>query len=92
MSGVALEDLFGGAVTVGERGQVVIPAEIRERMAIKAGDKLLVFGHPHGLGVLFLRLEKAIEAQQAVSALMSRVLEISPSEPAEATAGEGEDR
>lgn len=79
MSGAKLEDLFGGAVTVGERGQVVIPAEIRERMAIRAGDKLLVFAHPHGMGVLFLRLEKAIEAQQAVSALMSRVMDVSPS-------------
>lgn len=35
-----------GSVTVGERGQVVIPAEARELMTINAGDKLLVFKAP----------------------------------------------
>jgi AbrB family looped-hinge helix DNA binding protein len=32
-----------GAVTVGERGQVVIPVELRQAFGIKAGDKLIVF-------------------------------------------------
>lgn len=32
-----------GSVTVGERGQVVIPAEAREELEIEAGEKLLVF-------------------------------------------------
>lgn len=35
---------FYGAVTVSERGQIVIPAEARRDFGIKAGDKLLVFG------------------------------------------------
>ncbi len=30
-------------VTVGERGQVVIPAAIRERTGLTAGDKLMIF-------------------------------------------------
>ncbi len=30
-------------VTVGERGQVVIPAAIREQVGLSAGDKLMVF-------------------------------------------------
>lgn len=30
-------------VTLGERGQIVIPALIRERMGLHAGDKLMVF-------------------------------------------------
>jgi AbrB family looped-hinge helix DNA binding protein len=35
-------------VTVGERGQVVIPAAIREQANISAGDKLMVFTkHKH---------------------------------------------
>lgn len=37
---------FFGSVTVGERGQVVIPAEVRERFKIKSGDKLVVLGRP----------------------------------------------
>lgn len=32
-----------GTVTVGERGQVVIPAETRKYFKIKSGDKLIVF-------------------------------------------------
>ncbi len=37
-----------GAVTVGERGQVVVPAEIRKLYHIKTGDKLFVFAKPGG--------------------------------------------
>lgn len=43
-----LEELFLGSVTVGERGQVVIPAQAREQMALVPGDKLLAFLHPKG--------------------------------------------
>jgi len=32
-----------GTVTVGEKGQVVIPARLREALNIKTGDKLIVF-------------------------------------------------
>jgi len=32
-----------GAVTVGERGQVVIPAKLRSELKIKAGEQLMVF-------------------------------------------------
>ncbi len=31
-----------GTVTVGERGQVVIPADLRKSFKVKAGDKLIV--------------------------------------------------
>lgn len=30
-------------VTLGERGQVVIPAAMREQLGLSAGDKLMVF-------------------------------------------------
>ena len=33
---------LAGTATVGPKGQVVIPAEVREKMAIKPGDKLIV--------------------------------------------------
>ena len=35
-----------GAVTVGERGQLVIPAELRRALKIKSGDQLMVFAKP----------------------------------------------
>jgi len=37
---------FFGSVTVGERGQVVIPAEVRKSFKIKSGDKLIVLAKP----------------------------------------------
>ncbi len=44
-----IQELFYGSVTVGERGQIVIPAEARAELDIKAGDKLLVGKDPmHG--------------------------------------------
>ena len=32
-----------GAVTIGERGQLVIPAGLRKALSIKSGDQLMVF-------------------------------------------------
>jgi AbrB family looped-hinge helix DNA binding protein len=43
------EGAFYGSVTVGDRGQVVIPAALRREYGISAGDRLLVFrGGPAG--------------------------------------------
>lgn len=50
----SLEDLFIGAATVGDRGQVVIPAEARKRFGINPGDKVLVMGRPDGRGGVVL--------------------------------------
>ncbi len=41
-----ISDLFFGSVTVGERGQIVIPAEARAALEIKPGDKLIVMRDP----------------------------------------------
>ncbi|MDR1118142.1 MAG: AbrB/MazE/SpoVT family DNA-binding domain-containing protein [Bifidobacteriaceae bacterium] len=34
-----------GTATVGERGQIAIPAEARKALSIKSGDKVVVFGN-----------------------------------------------
>jgi AbrB family looped-hinge helix DNA binding protein len=36
---------FYGSTTVGERGQIVLPAKLRDDFNIKKGDKLLVIGN-----------------------------------------------
>jgi AbrB family looped-hinge helix DNA binding protein len=41
-----------GAVTVGERGQVVIPAQIRKSFRVKTGDKLIVFAKQDMIGLI----------------------------------------
>lgn len=40
-----------GAVTVGERGQVVIPSQIRKLYNISPGDKLIVFAKSGMIGL-----------------------------------------
>ena len=44
---------FFGSVTVGERGQIVIPKKAREVFGIEAGDQLLMFGDEEkGIGIV----------------------------------------
>ncbi len=55
--------LFGTA-TVGTKGQVVIPAQAREELNIKEGDRLYAIGSPDKGFVMLLRedrLEQFIE-------------------------------
>jgi AbrB family looped-hinge helix DNA binding protein len=52
-----MDDLFYGSVTLGERGQIVIPAEARKHHKLAPGDKLLVFRHPHMHGMVLARLD-----------------------------------
>jgi len=35
-----------GSITVGERGQIVIPASLRKEFGIKPGDQMMVFAKP----------------------------------------------
>jgi AbrB family looped-hinge helix DNA binding protein len=37
-----------GSATVGERGQIVLPAELRKEFGIKPGDKLIVLAGQQG--------------------------------------------
>lgn len=53
----SINDCFYGAVTVGERGQIVIPAEAREELGLKSGDKLLVMRHIAWDAVVITKLE-----------------------------------
>lgn len=51
------ENHFYGSVTVGERGQIVIPAEARKRYKIETGDKLLVLAPPHDKGIMLCKID-----------------------------------
>jgi len=46
-----IAEAFYDSVTVGERGQVVIPAKARKDFGIKAGDKLIVLCGPGKMGI-----------------------------------------
>ena len=44
--------VFYGSVTVGERGQVVIPAQARRDHQIEPGQKLIVLGNADGIAMM----------------------------------------
>jgi AbrB family looped-hinge helix DNA binding protein len=44
--------VFYGSVTVGERGQIVVPAQARRDHGIEPGAKLLVLGSPDGIAIM----------------------------------------
>ena len=53
-----------GTATVGTKGQIVIPADAREELGIKTGDRLYVVNTPNNSGVMFLKeecLEEMVE-------------------------------
>lgn len=46
-----------GSTVIGEKGQVVIPAEVRKMFRIKSGDKFLVMAGERGVGIMLLRAD-----------------------------------
>ncbi|MHB0915079.1 MAG: AbrB/MazE/SpoVT family DNA-binding domain-containing protein [Thermoleophilia bacterium] len=71
------EPEFFGSATVGERGQIVIPADAREKFDIKPGDKLLIFSSMHGHHALnIIKAEQVAEFVSRAMAKLSRMGEI----------------
>ena len=66
-------DMFFGSVTVGERGQIVIPAEARAEMNISPGDKLLVLRHPAHKGLIITRFDDMKEFFDEMEQHLNRV-------------------
>lgn len=62
---------FYGSVTVGERGQVAIPAEARRDQDIAPATKLLAFGGQEGKALIFLKAEFVTEFITNISAALS---------------------
>jgi AbrB family looped-hinge helix DNA binding protein len=48
---------FYGSTTVGERGQIVLPAKLRNDFSIKKGDKLLVIGNAESYRIVLVNPE-----------------------------------
>jgi len=51
MSDTSKKKVYGSA-TVGERGQIVIPSDVRKIFSIKPGDKLIVFAKSEMIGLI----------------------------------------
>lgn len=52
---------FYGSTTIGQRGQMVIPSDARKDFQITPSTKLLVFGSPHGGGLMVVKAEFVTE-------------------------------
>lgn len=63
---------FYGAVTVSERGQVVIPAQARRDLGIGAGQKLLVLGDPDQ-GLALMTIDTLMRNLRGSSALLEQI-------------------
>lgn len=49
---------LAGRVTIGPRGQVVIPADVREKLGLKTGDHMLALFIPDSDAVAFVHESK----------------------------------
>lgn len=71
---------FWGSATVGERGQVVIPADARQELDIKPGDKLLIFSGMHGSSLNVMKAEQVTEFVSRAMAKLTKMEEIARKE------------
>lgn len=71
----SIDDCFYGSVTVGERGQIVVPAEAREELGIKPGDKLLIMRHPVFQGLMVAKFESIKDYYDEFMREMERIAE-----------------
>lgn len=71
LSAISFEECFFGSATVGERGQVVIPSDIRKDLGIHPGDRLLVFRHPLGKGLLLAKIDCVQDVIRSFQAALS---------------------
>lgn len=67
-----ISDSFYGTTTMGEKGQVVVPAEVRKVMKLEKGEKLLVFGFDED----FLVLSKTEGLEKFASHLSEKLKDI----------------
>jgi len=64
---------FQGSTTVGERGQIVLPAEMRKKHGIKPGDKLLVISNPLPNGAWAIMLMESSVLNQVLKDMTENI-------------------
>ena len=62
-----------GAVTVGERGQLVIPAELRKDLGIKPGERLMIFAKIDRKTINIMREKDFSDFLQKASKIISKL-------------------
>jgi len=64
---------FYGAVVVGERGQIVIPAEARRDMQITPGERLIILGSPQENMLMITKVGPILQLMSRVRERMSQL-------------------
>ena len=62
-----------GAVTVGERGQLVIPADLRKDLSIKSGERLMIFAKIDRKMISIMREKDFSDFLQKASKIISKL-------------------
>ncbi|MBL8068342.1 MAG: AbrB/MazE/SpoVT family DNA-binding domain-containing protein [Armatimonadetes bacterium] len=71
--GANFDECFYGSVTVGERGQIVIPAGARAELGIHPGDKLLVMRDPVHPGLVVCSFSVMNEFLEDIKVKLARL-------------------
>ncbi|OYT60910.1 AbrB family transcriptional regulator [Thermoplasmatales archaeon ex4484_30] len=68
---------FYGSVTVGERGQISLPTNLRSKYKIKAGDKILVLGKEEfgSWGIFLVKAEVLSRILEEFGEKIGKILE-----------------
>ena len=67
---------FYGATTIGERGQIVVPAEARKDLNLAPSTKVMVFGGPIGEGLLIVKADSVAKMVAHANQMLSGVEEL----------------
>jgi len=66
-------DLYFATVTVGKKGQIIIPAKLRKELSIAPEEQLIILSGPHKEGFAVLKAKSFIEKQEKFKKLTEQI-------------------
>jgi len=66
-------DLYFTTVTVGKKGQIIIPAKLRKELSIAPEEQLVILSVPHQEGFAVLKTKSFIERQEKFKKLTEQI-------------------
>jgi AbrB family looped-hinge helix DNA binding protein len=80
---------YHGSTVIGEKGQIVIPAEARKAFHLNPGDKVMVFGNEHHGRIIIMRADVVAEYVSRGLSEFGELARMLSDEPAAAPSGAG---
>jgi len=66
-------NLYFTTVTVGKKGQIIIPAKLRKELSIAPEEQLVILSGPHQEGFAVLKIRSFIERQEKFKKLTEQL-------------------